>query len=147
MRNESCVTSAQYSLASSLAMPDSTSKRAPESLSRAAFTIIRCAASTLVAISASLNAMAWCCAIGFPNVERCALVLATRLAERRALLGVLDGQLERPDRDPARPRRDVHPSHLDAVHHLREATPALAAQDVRGGERSGREQPTCSATA
>ena len=52
-------------------MPASTSLRSPESLSRAAFTIIRCAASTLVAISASLNAMAWCSAIGLPNVVRC----------------------------------------------------------------------------
>ena len=65
------MTSAQYSLASSLAMPASTSLRSPESFSRAALTIIRCAASTLVAISASLNAIAWCWAIGLPNVERC----------------------------------------------------------------------------
>ena len=52
-------------------MPASTSLRSPASFSRAALTIIRCAASTLVAISASLNAMAWCSAIGLPNVLRC----------------------------------------------------------------------------
>jgi len=59
MRNASWVTSAQYSLAISLAMPAATSLRSPESFSRAALTIIRWAASTLVAISASLNAIAW----------------------------------------------------------------------------------------
>jgi len=37
----------------------------------AARTIIVWAASTLVPISASLNAMAWCWAIGLPKVSRC----------------------------------------------------------------------------
>src|SRR5580700_2712444 len=49
MRNDSWVTSAQYSDASSLAMPASTSLRPPESFSRAALTMSRWAASTLVA--------------------------------------------------------------------------------------------------
>src|SRR6266508_4604011 len=71
MRNDSCTTSAQYSLASSLAMPASTSLRWPASLSRAALTIRAWAASILVAISASLNATAWCCASGLPKVTRC----------------------------------------------------------------------------
>src|SRR4029453_4246401 len=53
MRNAPCPPSAQYSDASSLAMPASTSLRSPESLSRAALTISAGAASTLVAISAS----------------------------------------------------------------------------------------------
>ena len=71
MRNESAVTSKQYSLAKYLAMPASTSLRLPSSLSRAALTIIRCAASTFVAISASLKAMAWWSAICRPKVWRC----------------------------------------------------------------------------
>ena len=52
-------------------MPASTSLRSPESFRRAALTISACAASTLVAISASWNAIAWCWAIGLPKVSRC----------------------------------------------------------------------------
>ena len=52
-------------------MPASTSLRWPASLSRAALTISACAASIFVAISASLNAIAWCSAICLPNVWRC----------------------------------------------------------------------------
>src|SRR3712207_7827393 len=69
MRNDWVVTSAQYSLASSLAMPASTSLREPASFSRAALTMSACAASTLVAISASWKAIAWCWAIGLPKVR------------------------------------------------------------------------------
>ena len=39
-------------------------------MSRAAPTISACDASIFVPISASLNAIAWCWAIGLPNVER-----------------------------------------------------------------------------
>ena len=52
-------------------MPASRSLRSPESFIRAASTIIWCAASTLVAISASRNSTAWCWAICLPNVSRC----------------------------------------------------------------------------
>jgi hypothetical protein len=52
-------------------MPASTSLRCPASLSRAALTISPCDASILVAISASLNAIAWCLTNGAPNVWRC----------------------------------------------------------------------------
>src|SRR6185437_10228339 len=47
------------------------------------------------------------------QLERDGPVLRDRLAERRTLLGVLHRQLERPDRDPARPRGHVHPPDLD----------------------------------
>src|SRR3982751_3782649 len=41
------------------------------SLRYAARSVSRRAASISVAMSASLNAIAWCCAIGLPNVRRC----------------------------------------------------------------------------
>ena len=53
MRKLCWVTSEQNSLAMYLAIPAATSLRSPESFSRAALTIMRWAASTLVAISAS----------------------------------------------------------------------------------------------
>src|SRR3954454_2325767 len=112
MRNDSWVTSAQYSDASSLAMPASTSLRMPASLSRAALTISACEASTLVAISASLHWIAWGPVSG---------VADERLAEGRGRLGVRDGERERADRDAARTGRDVDAADLDAVHHLVEA--------------------------
>ena len=55
MRKASSTTSLPYSDARYLAIPASRSFRWPESFLRAAITIIWCAASTLVAISASLN--------------------------------------------------------------------------------------------
>ena len=58
-------------LAISFAMPASTSLREPASLSRAALTISGWEASTLVAISASWKAIAWCSAICLPKVSRC----------------------------------------------------------------------------
>jgi hypothetical protein len=88
-------------------MPASTSLRWPESFNRGAFTMIWCAASTLVAISASLNAIAWWSAIWLP--------------EAGALLGVLPRQLEGADGDAARAGGHVHAADLDAVHHLVEA--------------------------
>ncbi len=75
------------------------------------------------------------------QLERDGLVLGDRLAERLALLGVLDGQLERPDRDPARPRGDVDPADLDAVHHLREPGAALAAEDLLARRAGSRRTP------
>nr|CRL72825.1 hypothetical protein CPGR_00966 [Mycolicibacter nonchromogenicus] len=71
MRKLCWVTSLQYSLARYFAMPAATSLRSPESFRRAALTTMRWAASTLVAISASPNATAWCSAIGLPKVLRC----------------------------------------------------------------------------
>ena len=52
-------------------MPASRSLRSPASLCRAALTIIWCAASTFVAMSARRNSTAWCSAIFLPNVSRC----------------------------------------------------------------------------
>ena len=88
-------------------MPASRSLRWPESFLRAAMTIIWWAASTLVAISASLNWMAWCC--------------GDRLAEGVPLLRVGDAELEGAQGDPAAAGGDVDPADLDAVHHLVEA--------------------------
>ena len=51
-------------------MPASRSERSPASFIRAALRVSRRAASTLVAISASLNWIAWCSAIGLPKVLR-----------------------------------------------------------------------------
>src|SRR2546423_6430267 len=59
-------------------------------------------------------------------------MLRDRLAECLSLLAVLQGQLERPLRDPHPARRDVDPADLERVHHLREAlaeTGLLAAED------------------
>ena len=55
---------------SSLAMPASTSERSPASFLRAADSISSREASILVAISASLNWMPWCLAIGLPKASR-----------------------------------------------------------------------------
>ena len=55
----------------SLAMPASTSARSPASNFSAAFVTSSLAASSLVAMSASLNWMAWCLAMGTPKVSRC----------------------------------------------------------------------------
>ena len=88
-------------------MPASTSLRWPASLSRAALTISACAASILVPISASLNAIAWCSAIGLPNVWRC---WAYAMASSKARM-----------RDAAGAGGHVDPADLDAVHHLVEA--------------------------
>src|SRR5215471_5497370 len=103
MRKASSTTSLPYSDARYLAIPASRSFRRPESFRRAAITIIWWAASTLVAISASLNAIAWCSAIGRPNVPP---------------LRVVDGQLEGAQRHPAAAGRDIDPADLHAVHHL-----------------------------
>ena len=46
------------------------SERSPASFIRAAFMVSSLAASILVPISASLNVIAWCWAIGLPNVLR-----------------------------------------------------------------------------
>ena len=66
------------------------------------------------------------------ETEQDRLVLRDRLAERLALLGVGDAELEGPVGDAARPRRDVDAAHLDAVHHLVEALARLAAEDLLG---------------
>ena len=59
------------------------------------------------------------------------------LAERLALLGVGDGELEGPQRDAAAAGGHVDPAHLDPVHHLVEAPAGAAAEDpVAGTERS-----------
>ena len=70
MRKESSTTSLPVSEANSLAMPASRSERSPASFMRAARSVSRRAASTFVAMSASLNWIAWCWAIGLPNVLR-----------------------------------------------------------------------------
>jgi hypothetical protein len=93
--------------------------RCPESFLRAAITIIWWAASTLVAISASLNC------------DR--LVLGDRLAEGVPPLRVVDGQLEGAQGDPAAAGGDVDPADLDAVHHLVEALAGAAAEHAGGG--------------
>ena len=51
-------------------MPASRSERSPASFIRAARSVSSRAASTCVAMSASLNWIAWCSAIGLPNVLR-----------------------------------------------------------------------------
>ena len=51
-------------------MPASRSERSPASFSRAARIVISRAASIWVAMSASLNWIAWCWAIGLPKVLR-----------------------------------------------------------------------------
>ena len=56
--------------------------------------------------------------------------ILARLAERRALLGVRDRELERAGGDAARAGGDVDAADLDAVHHLVEALARLAADDV-----------------
>ena len=56
--------------ANSLAIPASMSERSPASFIRAARCVSRRAASTWVAMSASLNWIAWCSAIGLPKVRR-----------------------------------------------------------------------------
>ena len=118
MRKESSTTSLQYSEARYLAMPASRSLRWPESFLRAAITIIWWAASTLVAISASLNC------------DR--LVLGDRLAEGVPLLRVGDAQLEGAQGDPAAAGGDVDPADLDAVHHLVEALAGAPAEHPAG---------------
>ena len=70
MRKESSTTSLPVSEANSFAMPASRSERSPASFMRAALSVSSRAASTLVAMSASLNWIAWCSAIGLPNVLR-----------------------------------------------------------------------------
>ena len=71
MRMASIESSRAVSLAKSLAMPASTSQRSPAALRSAALRVSRRAASSLVAMSASLSWMAWCSAIGLPKVSRC----------------------------------------------------------------------------
>ena len=69
-RKASSTTSLPASEAYSLAIPASRSERSPASLSRAALSASRRAASTVVAMSASLNWIAWCSAICLPKVLR-----------------------------------------------------------------------------
>ena len=109
MRKESSTTCEQYSDARYFAIPASRSLRWPASLTRAAFTIIWCAASTLVAH------------LGQPEQHR--LVLGDLLAERLPLLGIGDTELERPQGDAAAAGSHVDAADLDAVHHLVEALP------------------------
>ena len=70
MRNDSSTTSLHISDAKYFAMPVSTSARRPASLARAACTVSSRAASIFVAISASLNWIAWWRCSGLPNVSR-----------------------------------------------------------------------------
>ena len=51
-------------------MPASSSELSPASFIRAALRVSRRAASICVAMSASLNWIAWCWAIGLPNALR-----------------------------------------------------------------------------
>ncbi|VAZ84999.1 hypothetical protein LAUMK42_03830 [Mycobacterium persicum] len=61
------------------------------------------------------------------------LVLGDRLPEGVALLRVSHRQLEGSNGDTTGARRNVHPADFDAVHHLEEALPRDAAEDVVGG--------------
>ena len=70
MRKLSSTTSLPASDANSFAIPASRSERSPASFIRAALSVSSRAASTLVAMSASLNWIAWCWAIGLPNALR-----------------------------------------------------------------------------
>src|ERR1051325_8787286 len=70
MRSASSTTSLAASEANSLAMPASRSERSPASFIRAAFRVSRRAASTFVAMSASLHWIAWCWAVGFAPAPR-----------------------------------------------------------------------------
>src|SRR3954463_67167 len=130
MRKDWVVTSAQYSLASSLAIPASTSLRSPESFSRAARTISAWAASTLVAISASWKAIAWGWAMGLPNVSRC---WAYWMASSKARITAPQARAARLTRTAAAARGGtVYAAHLCAAHHLRESLARHPAEDVVG---------------
>jgi hypothetical protein len=75
--------------------------------------------------------------VGEPEQDR--LVLDELLAERLALLGVGDAELERPAGHAAGPRGDVDAADLDAVHHLVEALAGHATEDL--GSRSSCGSP------
>ena len=68
---------------------------------RAAITIIWCAASTLVAISASRNSTAWCSAIGLPNVSRCCAYAIASSNARSATPQARAATLTRPTSTPS----------------------------------------------
>src|SRR6201993_543804 len=70
MRRHSSAQKRPASEANSLAIPASMSERWPASFRLAALRVSRRAASTWVAMSASLNWIAWCSAIGLPKVRR-----------------------------------------------------------------------------
>src|SRR3954468_9891956 len=115
MRNDCSTTSLPVSEASSFAIPASRSERSPASFIRAALRVISRAASTWVAMSASLNWIAWWWAIGLAEV------LGARLAEGLALLPVAERQLEGALGDADTARRDIDAADLERVHHLDEA--------------------------
>jgi hypothetical protein len=71
MRMASVAFSKAASEAKSLAIPASTSARSPRSSFSAAERVSSRAASSRVAMSASLDWIAWCLAMGTPNVSRC----------------------------------------------------------------------------
>src|SRR3954467_13148031 len=112
--------------ANSLAMPASMSERWPASFIIAARRVSRRAASSCVAMSASLNWIAWCWAIGLPNVLRSREYFSASSSARWALPT---------PRAAAVPRPTPSPPILSRLHHLRDA-PAeaglLAAEDVPG---------------
>ena len=59
-------------------------------------------------------------------------MLSDRLTERAALLGITHRKLEGPDCHPAGAGGDVHPTDLDAIHHLGETVTGHTAEDVAG---------------
>src|SRR6476469_5347553 len=121
MRKDSSTQKRPASEANSFAIPASRSERSPASFRRAARRVSSRAASTWVAMSASLNWIAWCSEIGLPKVLRSWEYFS---ASSRAL----------GDADAA--RGDVDAADLERVHHLREALVQpglLATEDVLGG--------------
>src|SRR3954471_23786218 len=107
MRKHSSTQYLPVSEARSLAIPASRSERSPASFIRAALRVTRRAASSLVAMSASLNWIAWWAAIGF--------------AEGFGFLAVAKGQLQCALADADTAGGDVDAADLERVHHLHEA--------------------------
>src|ERR1700744_3531573 len=107
MRKASSTFSLPVSEARSFAMPASRSERSPASFIRAALRVTRRAASRRVAMSASLNWIAWCWAIGLPNVFRSWLYFGASSRARLAMAPAAGG--------------DVDAAHLERVHRLDEA--------------------------
>src|SRR3954468_6490752 len=127
MRSASSTQKWPVSEANSFAIPASSSERSPASFIRAARSVMSRAASICVAMSASLNWIAWCWAIGLPNVRRSCAYFSASSRARWAVPTPRGGAVAA--------GRDVHAPDLEGVHHLREAATEaglLAAEDVLG---------------
>ena len=126
MRKESSTTSRQYSRGEVLRHPGLRSLRSPASFVRAALHhhLMR---------RLDLGGH-----VGQP--EQHGLVVGDLLAERLALLGVADAELEGAQRDATAAGGHVDAAHLDAVHHLVEAAARSGAEDLTGRNPVAGEQ-------